>query len=65
LGFGLGPKYPYGIFVAQDGENIDNGQTVNQNFKIVSWEQIAQHLGGMPDLHKQVNPRKLKDRSDG
>nr|ABC75079.1 phytase precursor [Bacillus subtilis] len=65
LGFGLGPKYPYGIFVAQEGENIDNGQAVNQNFKIVSWEQIAQHLGEMPDLHKQVNPRKLKDRSDG
>ncbi|UYO30340.1 phytase [Bacillus halotolerans] len=64
LGFGLGPKYPYGIFVAQDGENIENGQAVNQNFKIVSWEQISQHLGGKPDLNKQVNPRKLKDRSD-
>lgn len=51
--------------MAQDGENIDNGQAVNQNFKIVSWEQVAQHLGGKPDLHKQVNPRKLKDRSDG
>ncbi|NTU25422.1 phytase [Bacillus tequilensis] len=63
LGFGLGPKYPYGIFVAQDGENIDNGQAINQNFKIVSWKQIAQHLDGKPDLHKQVNPRKLKDRS--
>ncbi|MGR0120989.1 phytase [Bacillus halotolerans] len=64
LGFGLGPKYPYGIFVAQDGENIENGQAVNQNFKIVSWEQISQHLGEKTDLNKQVNPRKLKDRSD-
>ncbi|MHA6486257.1 phytase [Bacillus cabrialesii] len=65
LGFGLGPKYPYGIFVAQDGENIDNEQAVNQNFKMVSWKQIAQHLGEKPDLHKQVNPRKMRDRSDG
>lgn len=64
LGFGLGPKYPYGIFVAQDGENIENGQAVNQNFKIVSWEQISQHLDGKPNLNKQVNPRQLKDRSD-
>jgi 3-phytase len=33
----LGPTFPYGVFVAQDGAN-DNG---NQNFKLVPWEAIA------------------------
>jgi 3-phytase len=32
----LGPRFPFGIFVAHDGIN-DNG---NQNFKLVPWEAI-------------------------
>ncbi|MCY7798621.1 phytase, partial [Bacillus haynesii] len=63
IGFGLGKKYPYGIFVAQDGENTENGQPVNQNFKIVSWEKIADALDDKPDIDDQVNPRKLKNRA--
>ncbi|MEC1347745.1 phytase [Bacillus haynesii] len=63
IGFGLGKKYSYGIFVAQDGENTENGQPVNQNFKIVSWEKIADALDDKPDIDDQVNPRKLKNRA--
>ncbi|MDM8557860.1 phytase [Thiotrichales bacterium HSG14] len=49
----FGENFPYGVFVAQDGENIDPEE--NQNFKLVSWEQIADALG----LKKEssYNPR--------
>ncbi len=33
----LGPAFPNGVFIAQDGKN-DNA---NQNFKLVPWQQIA------------------------
>jgi 3-phytase len=33
----LGPAFPNGLFVAQDGHNSDG----NQNFKLVPWERIA------------------------
>ena len=36
------PGYPDGIFVAQDGYNLKPFET--QNFKIVSWQKVAQHL---------------------
>ena len=35
------PGYPNGIFIAQDGYNKENGQQVNQNFKMVDWAEIA------------------------
>ena len=41
----LGPVFPQGIFVAQDGRN----DGCNQNFKLVSWQAIAAVLGqGQP-----------------
>ncbi|WP_292854019.1 phytase [Nostoc sp. NMS8] len=41
----LGPSFPFGLFVTQDGSNepaetID-GENVNSNFKLVPWENIA------------------------
>jgi 3-phytase len=33
----LGPAFPNGVFIAQDGKN----DTANQNFKLVPWQQIA------------------------
>jgi len=36
----FGPKYPAGLFVAQDGENGSRAQ----NFKLVSWEAIEKGL---------------------
>lgn len=38
----LGPLFPYGVFVAQDGSNADPED--NQNFKLVPWESIAEGL---------------------
>lgn len=37
----LGPLFPDGIFVAQDGINTNDSITDNQNFKIISWKEIA------------------------
>lgn len=38
----LGPAFPNGLFVAQDGRNTAPGTSGNQNFKLVPWERIAQ-----------------------
>lgn len=41
----LGPEFPRGCFIAQDGYNLDkNGKPLPQNFKMVPWESIAQVL---------------------
>ena len=38
----LGPAFPHGLFVAQDGRNIAPQE--RQNFKLVPWEAIAAQL---------------------
>lgn len=38
--FPLGEAFPAGVFVAQDNRNIDPDET--QNFKLVSWQAIAE-----------------------
>lgn len=38
----LGADFPGGLFVAQDGDNTD--PAANQNFKLVSWDEIAKVL---------------------
>lgn len=62
LGLALGSLYPKGIFVAQDDANDANGTKLNQNFKIVSWEQIASSLSPELAADNGVDPRKLTDR---
>jgi len=37
----LGKDFPYGLFVAQDDVNETEGEPLNQNFKLVSWDKIA------------------------
>lgn len=38
----VGPDYPGGLLVAQDGYNYDaGGARINQNFKLVSWADVA------------------------
>jgi 3-phytase len=39
--FPLGTHFPHGVFVAQDGFNKDGDENLNQNFKLVPWESIA------------------------
>ena len=37
----VGPDYPAGLLVVQDGFNYDpDGSRINQNFKLVSWEDV-------------------------
>lgn len=40
----MGPAFPNGFLIAQDGFNEENGQPINQNFKLVPWENIAKKL---------------------
>lgn len=39
----VGPRFPDGLLVVQDGRNLPAGQ--NQNFKYVSWRDVARVLG--------------------
>ena len=36
----LGPSYPFGLFVCQDGNNTSPGTSGNQDFKLVPWETL-------------------------
>ena len=41
----LGPDYPAGLLVVQDGDNkTSDGADANQNFKYVSWADVAEAL---------------------
>lgn len=49
----LGPAFPAGVFVAQDGRNITPDE--RQNFKLVPWERIAEAMG--LTIHSGYDPR--------
>jgi 3-phytase len=49
----LGPAFPHGVFVAQDGRNITPDE--KQNFKYVPWERIANEMG--LELMQGYDPR--------
>lgn len=51
----LGDAFPDGLFVAQDGRNTD--PDANQNFKLVSWGEIARQLDLAVDT--TWNPRAI------
>ena len=51
----LGTAFPFGVFVAQDG---DNGVS-NQNFKMVPWESIANHTSPPLVIDTSVDPRNI------
>ncbi|MDE2772286.1 MAG: phytase [Gemmatimonadota bacterium] len=40
----VGPRYPMGLLVVQDGINEAQGARVNQNFKLVSWQDVLDAL---------------------
>lgn len=42
--FAFGEKYPKGFFIAQDGANTQEKDTLNQNFKLVDWTKISKSL---------------------
>ncbi|MCZ8519919.1 MULTISPECIES: phytase [Paenibacillus] len=68
LSFGLGSKYPNGIFIAQDDENMQDGAVINQNFKIVKWDLISDAFEDKfdddLDVDNDVDPRRLKKREE-
>ncbi|MFW6371928.1 MAG: phytase, partial [Bacteroidota bacterium] len=43
-GVPLGPDFPKGLLVVQDGINYDGQERKSQNFKLVSWEAIESGL---------------------
>lgn len=45
----LGPAFPGGVFITQDHENLDDGELSHQNFKLVDWREIAEHLRRLKD----------------
>jgi 3-phytase len=49
----LGPAFPNGLVVVQDGRNITPAE--RQNFKLVPWERIANAMG--LDIHNGYDPR--------
>jgi myo-inositol-hexaphosphate 3-phosphohydrolase len=49
----LGPSFPQGVFVAQDGHNTGG----NQNFKLVPWENIATAITPNLLIDTGWNPR--------
>ena len=53
--FPLGPTFPKGLFIAQDGRN-EGG---NQNFKLVAWETIANAVNPALTMDTAWDPRKV------
>jgi 3-phytase len=51
--FAMGPAFPQGLFVAQDGVNSPQ----NQNYKLVPWEGIAQAFAPALDVDPSFDPR--------
>ena len=49
----LGPAFPNGLFLAQDGRNISPDD--RQNFKLVPWERIATEMG--LEVYSGYDPR--------
>jgi 3-phytase len=46
----LGSSYPMGLLVVQDGINVAaDGSEANQNFKFVSWRDVAEALNLIPE----------------
>ncbi|MFJ3875901.1 phytase [Streptomyces sp. NPDC090077] len=41
----LGPAFPQGVFVCQDGSNGTPGSSGNQNFKFVPLQRVTAHFG--------------------
>ena len=50
----LGPRYPMGLLVVQDGVNLaPDGAEANQNFKLVSWRDVLDALDLAPSVGQE------------
>ena len=64
----LGPNFPSGLFVTQDGSNEPantvDGENVNSNFKLVPWENIANALPNFLNIDTtSYDPRNPANRT--
>ncbi len=59
LNLNLGPAFPKGLFLAQDGTNLDGEETMPQNFKLMSWGKIADAFEPSLPLDTGFNLRSL------
>ncbi|MWC27663.1 phytase [Paenibacillus sp. MMS18-CY102] len=62
LNYDLGDEFSNGLFVAQDDENMENGVAINQNFKLVEWDNISDEFGSLVETLDSVDPRELEER---
>jgi len=53
--FNLGPNFPQGMFIVQDGFNAN----ANQNFKCVPWDVIAEKFNPQLKVSTLWDPRKI------
>lgn len=53
----LGGTYAGGLFIAQDGRNTTPGNAGNQNFKLVSWAELAAAFSPPLVVDTSVDPR--------
>jgi len=53
--FNLGPNFPQGVFVAQDGHNDDG----HQNYKLVPWQAIANRVNPPLIIDTSWDPRQV------
>jgi 3-phytase len=59
--FPLGPSYPAGLFTSQDHNNTNagNGNSGNQNHKLVSWQRIADAFSPRLLVDTTFDPRQV------
>lgn len=62
LNYDLGDEFSNGLFIAQDDENLENGAVINQNFKLVDWEEISEAFDSIIKKYDSVDPRDLDKR---
>jgi len=65
--FPLGPSYPAGLFTSQDHNNTNagNGNSGNQNHKLVSWQQIADAFSPRLLVDTTFDPRQIGAEGGG
>lgn len=59
LNLDLGPAFPKGLFLAQDGTNLNGEETAPQNFKLMSWGKVAALFEPSLPLDTAFNVRSL------
>lgn len=57
----LGSRYPYGLFISQDGGVANSINKVNQNFKLVDWKDIAESFDPPLLVSPNYDPYKMEE----